>query len=635
MTAPLGLTVCQVMVSVPVQQDITCLGGGVEGILPCPPGTYSPQFGLSQVEQCLICPAGHYCEKERLTKVSGKCKAGWFCVSAAWNSQPFDLDNYTNANCLCPATSTGGRCQVWLCRWVPAPPGFTVSEELLRPDQQMEKQAASVHLGHTVGSAAPEPCPSGTFQSREKQSSCNSCEAGTVLPNQYPCPIGSFNQRPLTHSLAGCVPCAAGQYCPSVGLAEPAGPCQAGYWCREGASSPSPVDGLSGSLCPPGQYCPSGTTAPVPCPEGSWSNSSGLGMQDDCKPCLGGFYCDSAGLTKPSGPCSRGYYCVEGATTSTPTDGITGGPCPEGSYCPKGAVRPVPCDPGTYVAVTHATQCEPCLPGWYCVSGSLYLCPAGFYCPEGTGFDLRGCPEGTYGPDPGYWSVSQCRQCDGGHYCSSRNGTAITGPCQGGYYCSHGNKSPQPFSQAAGEGGPCPAGHYCPEATVHPLPCPPGTFSNLTKLVSQEDCQPCLPGYYCDAVGLSAPSGKCWKGFFCLEGANRPDPPLRDSRGGPCPKGSFCASPGKSVASGQCGAGYYCLSGARSPTPDDGGMTGDRCPEEGSLSLLIPVQLAPTVQVEKTAVSRLYPAHLETCAHLDLKNWYPAFQGATRIYLDR
>jgi len=38
-------------------------------------------------------------------------RPGWFCVSAAWNSQPFDLDNYTNSNCLCPATSTGGRCQ--------------------------------------------------------------------------------------------------------------------------------------------------------------------------------------------------------------------------------------------------------------------------------------------------------------------------------------------------------------------------------------------------------------------------------------------------------------------------------------------------------------------------------------------
>ncbi|KAG7238706.1 hypothetical protein INR49_031222, partial [Caranx melampygus] len=194
------------------------------------------------------------------------------------------------------------------------------------------------------------------------------------------------------------------------------------------------------------------------------------------------------------------YYCVGGAVTSTPTDEITGGPCPEGYFCPKGTVQPVPCDPGTYAAVTHATQCELCEPGWYCVSGTLYLCPAGFYCPGGTGFDLRGCPEGTYGPDPGCLSVSQCKQCDGGHYCSSRNGTAVTGPCQEGYYCSHGNTSPQPLSQAAG-GGPCPAGHYCPRATVHPLPCPRGTFSNLTKSVSQEDCQPCLPGYYCDAMG--------------------------------------------------------------------------------------------------------------------------------------
>lgn len=71
------------------------------------------------------------------------------------------------------------------------------------------------------------------------------------------------------------------------------------------------------------------------------------------------------------------YYCIEGAVTSTPTDGNTGGPCPEGYYCPEGTVQPVPCEPGTYVAVTHSTQCEPCLPGWYCVSGSLYLCPAG------------------------------------------------------------------------------------------------------------------------------------------------------------------------------------------------------------------------------------------------------------------
>lgn len=74
--------------------------------------------------------------------------------------------------------------------------------------------------------------------------------------------------------------------------------------------------------------------------------------------------------------CCR-YYCMGGAVTPTPSDGITGGPCPEGFYCPEGTVQPVPCKPGTFSAATHATQCEPCLPGWFCLSGFLYLCPAG------------------------------------------------------------------------------------------------------------------------------------------------------------------------------------------------------------------------------------------------------------------
>lgn len=74
--------------------------------------------------------------------------------------------------------------------------------------------------------------------------------------------------------------------------------------------------------------------------------------------------------------CCR-YYCVGGAVTPTPSDGITGGPCPEGSSCPEGTVQPVPCPPGAFAAVTRATRCEACLAGWFCLAGSLYLCPAG------------------------------------------------------------------------------------------------------------------------------------------------------------------------------------------------------------------------------------------------------------------
>ncbi|XP_038155551.1 uncharacterized protein LOC119792815 [Cyprinodon tularosa] len=668
---------------------------------PCPRGYYNPEPMTQSLDSCLPCPPGHYCEKERLTKVSGKCKAGWFCVSAAWNSQPFDLDNYTNANCLCPATSTGGRCQEgfycplgssepipcpsgtfcnksglalpvgpcspgyycvggatearptdgvtgYICppgtycvessgepelcppgsfsplsgltneaSCQPCTAGFYCEEAGLRtptgpcrqgywcPPGQSVATALSCPTGHYCleGSSAPEPCPSGTYQDREKQGSCIICEAGyycdlrvgpvnTSLPrpcrkghycpegtgpaNKHPCPIGTFNPREHTGSSAGCLPCPPGHYCASVGLSEPTGPCNAGYFCKLGSFSPSPKDDFSGSLCPPGHYCSSGTAAPQACPEGSWSNSLGLRSQEDCKACLGGYFCDSAGLTKPIGLCSEGYYCLGGAVISTPIDGISGGPCPEGHYCPEGTVKPLPCDPGTYVAITHASQCELCLPGWFCVSGSLHLCPAGFYCPEGTGFTLRSCPEGTYGPDPGYWSVSQCRQCDGGHYCSSKNATAVTGPCQEGYYCSHGNISPQPLSQAADErllpgggGGLCPVGHYCPQATIHPQPCPPGTFSNITNAVSKEDCQPCSPGYYCDSVGLSAPSGKCWKGFFCAEGADRPDPPFKDNRGGPCPKGYYCS--GGSAAPQPCPLGTI--------STEDGQASCSVCPQ--------------------------------------------------------
>lgn len=170
----------------------------------------------------------------------------------------------------------------------------------------------------------------------------------------------------------------------------------------------------------------SGITAPLACPVGTRSNSSGLRIQEDCKPCPGGFYCNTAGITTPSGPCRRGhvwflwiwyyeiittlilhthgmniscviiivwyklkdkfcwclkyrYYCLEGALTSTPVDGVTGGPCPQGFYCPEGTVQPVPCNPGTYAVVMHATHCDPCMPGWYCVSGSLHLCPPGLF----------------------------------------------------------------------------------------------------------------------------------------------------------------------------------------------------------------------------------------------------------------
>eukprot|EP00062_Callorhinchus_milii_P011252 gi/632957177/ref/XP_007894331.1/ PREDICTED: putative white-brown complex homolog protein 30 [Callorhinchus milii] len=126
------------------------------------------------VDSCLPCPPGHYCEKEKLTTLSGKCKAGWFCVSAAWTSQPFDLDNYTNANCLCPATATGGKCQ----------PGYYCPE----------------------GSVGPVSCPPGAY--------CN--DSGLAVPSGK-CSAGYYCTGEATHpqttdGVTGNI-CPRGSYC--------------------------------------------------------------------------------------------------------------------------------------------------------------------------------------------------------------------------------------------------------------------------------------------------------------------------------------------------------------------------------------------------------------------------------------
>ncbi|XP_031511365.1 neurogenic locus notch homolog protein 4-like [Papio anubis] len=135
---------------------------------PCPRGYYNPDPLTQSLDSCLPCPPGHYCGQENLTRASGPCEAGWFCVSAAWTARPFDLDNYTSTNCLCPATATGGKCPV----------GSYCPE----------------------GSPEPMPCPPGSFcgTSGKGLSCCGSgCgwwenqHEGEHVTTILPCPVRS------------------------------------------------------------------------------------------------------------------------------------------------------------------------------------------------------------------------------------------------------------------------------------------------------------------------------------------------------------------------------------------------------------------------------------------------------------
>ncbi|XP_028563977.2 uncharacterized protein LOC114585457 [Podarcis muralis] len=630
---------------------------------PCPRGYYNPDPMTQSLDSCLPCLPGHYCGKENLTTVSGKCDAGWFCISAAWTPQPFDLDNYTNGNCLCPATATGAKCspgsycpegspEPILC-----PPGFYCNAPGLsapsgecaagfyctggasspKPLDEVTGNICPQGTYCPVGSSAPTLCPTGTFSNQLGQSMLSECQLcpsgfycegsglkaptgecwegyycdnhqgplsdftlypcphgyycppGTQQSTQYSCPAGTFGPRQRLKKIQECQNCPPGKFCSSPGLAAPTGDCSAGFWCKEGARTPNPTDGVSGLPCPRGHYCLSGTLVPSACPRGTWSGEEGNQNLQSCQACPGGHYCNGTGLVAPSGRCAVGFYCVTGSITPTPTDGISGAPCPMGHFCPLGSESPTPCPPGSYMAETHAQGwCHTCPEGKYCLPGHLpHLCPKGFFCPEGTGLNWQPCPPGTYSPIQGIGSHTDCRSCDGGKFCMYHNATDVTGHCWEGYYCTQGSDRPNPEVQLNDHSaGPCPSGHYCPRGTAVPKQCPVGTFAASTKLISETECSACLPGHYCNTPGLTTPTGLCEEGYYCIVGSTVPNIPAMDETGGPCPRGYFCpqgtANPlpcpegsynplQRQATCLPCPSGYFCPKNSSS-------LDGNKCP---------------------------------------------------------
>lgn len=72
---------------------------------------------------------------------------------------------------------------------------------------------------------------------------------------------------------------------------------------------------------------------------GTYSNATNLQNVSDCSPCPGGQYCETDGLTTPTGLCGEGYYCPEGSIYKEPATSF----CPVGHFCPEGVSQPVPC----------------------------------------------------------------------------------------------------------------------------------------------------------------------------------------------------------------------------------------------------------------------------------------------------
>ncbi|XP_013391352.1 uncharacterized protein LOC106159584 [Lingula anatina] len=537
----------------------------------CPAGTFSNVTNLRTAQECTPCMPGMHCQGINLTAPAGSCAEGYYCVSGADRANPLMLNEsqcptgtvHPVIGHECPA---GFKCPAGSSYPVPCPAGMY--QDSTAQGSCITCVAGYYCYGNTTD-YAPNICPAGYY-----------CEAGTPDPLHAPCPNGTYNNQTGMGNLTDCLSCPAGMYCDGQANEYPDGLCAAGWYCSNGSSDPRP-SGDGGDICPAGTFCPLGSIAPQPCTAGQYCNSSGLGA--------------------PVADCDPGYYCPTGS--SSPREVL----CPVGHYCPTGSDLPDPCRNGTYNAGTGLAaqaECTPCDPGFYCnetgATGYSGVCAAGYYCPEAQTVPnpyATVCPRGHYCPVGSPVPVP----CEMG-YQQDAEGQALCDPCPEGFYCDNATITP-----AA-----CPAGYYCPNGTRYGQehPCPPGTFNNITGLMTSAQCQPCAPGFYCQRGGLAEPEGPCMAGYYCNgstinpnpsegicpignycpEGSVWPEPcpsgTLASSAGNvnvsdcdPCPAGRYCTpESSQNGLTPPCDPGYVCLGGADNGQPNDGVM-GYICPQ--------------------------------------------------------
>ena len=441
--------------------------------VPCPNGTFSPNAGSTNLTGCENCTSGSYCScLGGCAQPTGPCLGGYYCLTGSTSPTQH----------LCPR---GYQCPL---------------------NSSLPALCAAGRYANVVGTATCRLCPAG-FVCEEGTTDPVVVPPGYYAPNgtkslyQAPCPEGTYLSTSGNDELADCQDAPPGTYALGVGNVD-VEHCDAGYFCANRSTSPTPTEPNEGGSCGPGDSCPRGSSSRAACP--------------------GGSYCvDGTGVT---GLIRAGYYARRHSYTPTPDNlrddsgVLIGDEAPAGYYAPEGSARPIPCPAGRFsisIGNTNLSDCEFCLGGYICPSNATAeletLSPAGSYAPSGTVDDPLPCPEGSYCPE----GSAEPIPCDSGTY-QNRTGQSSCRQCPASYFCLQ--ETIDPFI--------CPKGFYCPAGTTFPTQfhCGRGTFSNRTGLSSQSDCQLCRPGTYCETTGLAEPTGLCDAGFHCFQGSTTATP---------------------------------------------------------------------------------------------------------------
>lgn len=327
---------CTIGASSPIQPSKTSTGGpctrghyclvGTGDPTPCPKGTFMGSWlnegnyyykGINYY--CELCPSGKACDGIGLYNYTSGITVGYWGYIGAPSSTPVcKNNNCTEMYGICP---TGHYCPTNSSLPKGCEPGYY-------QDLQGQGSCKSCPNGYycDANTTTPVICPSGSY-----------CPSGTRYYNEYLCPNGTYNAYTGIDNVKNCTSCPPGKYCGSRGLSSPTGYCAAGYFCGGGSSLANPFDSgkyqyhLSytgdtcisvsnqtlNDICPPGHYCPAGSSAPIQCPVGTNSSSTGLTKESDCPPCRGGYYCPLNATIWAVQKCPLGYFCPPGTGNIT------------------------------------------------------------------------------------------------------------------------------------------------------------------------------------------------------------------------------------------------------------------------------------------------------------------------------
>ena len=427
----------------------------------CPAGSFQDEEGAGD---CKVCPVGEYQD----TPASDSCLA---CPVLTYNDvtgalsckeclSNTDTKGATECGVSCPAgqVPVDGEC-------ISCPTG-----QFAEADATVCSQCPAGSYSDTSGASQCDLCPAQTYGPTEGLEKCLDCsgneDAGMTdcqvecppgqiendSGNCVPCDAGTFETEGECVDCAGgtfsdshgsvvCTECPAGSYCPP-GRVSPI-ECPTGSFCPTGSATPSPCAGgtfsdiegsvvckecTAGSYCPPetvspiecptGSFCPAGAATASPCAAGSYNPTPGSQSLDSCLVCPAGSFCDSEGLSRPTGKCSAGYFCPEGSTSAQQNVS------PAGSFCPEGSDAPEPCPKNTYRSEEGGTTVADCS---HCPPGQVTL---------NTGTTSSAdCKEVNC--EPGYYKDTDkgCIICQKGTFSQNKNADSCT-PCPRHYYNS-------------------------------------------------------------------------------------------------------------------------------------------------------------------------------------------------------